>query len=77
MSARPKSWHRDTLPWWAWIAMGAMRLWAVVVAVLPLAAFLGAGWLWLHRNDPAIVAAAGAVRGWLAAGLAALERVTR
>lgn len=77
MSERPNSWHRDSLPWWGWAAMIAMRLWAVAAAVLPLAAFLAAGWLWLHRHDPAVAGVARALRGWAAAVWAALEHATR
>lgn len=77
MSERPGAWHRDSLPAWAWIAMTAMRLWSVFVAVLPLAAFLATGWLWLHRHDPAVVAASKTLHRWIDAAVAALERATR
>ncbi|MBI5168642.1 MAG: hypothetical protein HZA61_04050 [Candidatus Eisenbacteria bacterium] len=77
MSERPNSWHRDSLPWWGWIAMGVLRAWAVVVAVLPIAVFLLAGWVWLHWRDPEVVAAVKFVRGLLDGLLATLERATR
>ncbi len=77
MSERPNSWHRDSLPWWGWVAMSVMRAWAVVMAVLPLAAFLFAGWVWLHWRDPEVVAAVKFVRGLLGGALAALDRATR
>ena len=73
MSERPNSWHRDSLPWWGWVAMTLMRVWALAAAVLPLAAFLGAGWLWLHWRDPAVVRVVRAVTHQLAEWIAALE----
>lgn len=77
MSERPNSWHRDTLPWWGWVAMGVLRAWAVVMAVLPLAFFLLVGWVWLHWRDPEVVSAVKFVRGLLHELSAALDRATR
>jgi len=51
-----RSWHRDEMPWWAWVGIVALRVWALLAAVLPLALFLALGWLWLHWRDPAVVA---------------------
>lgn len=77
MSERPNSWHRDGLPWWGWVAMGVMRAWAVVTALLPLASFLFAGWVWLHWRDPEVVAAVKFVRGLVHALSAWLAHATR
>lgn len=77
MSERPNSWHRDGLPWWGWVAMGVMRAWAVVTALVPLAFFLFAGWVWLHWRDPEVVAAVKFVRGLVHELFAWLAHATR
>lgn len=53
------------MPWWAWVGIVALRVWALLAAVLPLAVFLGLGWLWLHWRDPAVVAVVRRLRSLL------------
>ena len=68
-----KSWHRDGIPAWGWFAIIVMRLFSLVVALLPVLLLVAGVWWWNHggaKRAPKVVQQAVAkVQSWVGAAL--------
>ena len=73
MTNERKSWHRDGIPAWGWIAITVMRLFSLVMALLPVLLLVAGVWWWNHggaKRAPKVVQqAVTTVRSWVNAVL--------
>lgn len=50
MTRPHRSWHRDGIPAWGWLALVVMRVVSLAWALVPLALLAGGLWWWTHSG---------------------------